>query len=120
MASAVKEMKSDDLVLIARVDARDDQGLEEAEEAWDLRDAGYDAVWVSDVLYKFGSFSGTCSRLLAGHDHVGGEGDEVQGVHQIRAGVRAPSGKGEGRQLSGTSSCRRRATSSCRRGVGGV
>ena len=58
MASAVKEMKSDDLVLIARVDARDDQGLEEAEEAWDLRDAGYDAVWVSDVLYKFGSFSG--------------------------------------------------------------
>ena len=42
----------------ARVDARDDQGLEEAEEAWDLRDAGYDAVWVSDVLYKFGSFSG--------------------------------------------------------------
>ena len=58
MASAVKEMKSEDLVLIARVDARDDQGLEEAEEAWDLRDAGYDAVWVSDVLYKFGSFSG--------------------------------------------------------------
>ena len=57
-AAAVKEVRSDDLVLVARVDARDDQGLEEAEEAWDLRDAGYDAVWISDVLYKFGSFSG--------------------------------------------------------------
>ena len=47
-----------DVCVVARVDARDDQGLEEAEESWELRDAGYDAVWVSDVLYKFGSFSG--------------------------------------------------------------
>lgn len=53
-----KAVVESDVVLVARVDAHDNQGLEEAEEAWDLRDAGYDAVWVSDVLYKFGSFSG--------------------------------------------------------------
>ena len=34
---------------IARIDAKDDQGLEEAEESWELRDAGFDAVWLADV-----------------------------------------------------------------------
>ena len=58
-AEARAFVTADDVVVIARVDAKDDQGLEEAEEAWHIRDAGYDAVWISDVLYKFGVFSGT-------------------------------------------------------------
>lgn len=44
---------------VARIEAYPDQSLVEAEDAWRLRDAGYDGVWLSDVLYKFGSFSGT-------------------------------------------------------------
>lgn len=43
---------------ILKIDAKPGQGLEEAEEAWLARDAGFDAVWLSDVLYKFGAFSG--------------------------------------------------------------
>lgn len=45
-------------VAILKIEAQPGQGLEEAEEAWQARDAGYDAVWLSDVLYKFGAFSG--------------------------------------------------------------
>jgi len=53
-----KALLRDERALIVRVDALDDQGLEEAELAWRFRDVGVDAVWVSDVLFKFGAFSG--------------------------------------------------------------
>ena len=97
MASAVKEMKSEDLVLIARVDARDDQGLEEAEEAWDLRDAGYDAVWVSDVLYKFGSFSG--NLFASSPDTITSVVKAMKSKASTKfAGVRRVFGQGRGRQ----------------------
>mmetsp|Transcript_17167 Transcript_17167/g.22300 ORF Transcript_17167/g.22300 Transcript_17167/m.22300 type:complete len:317 (-) Transcript_17167:2613-3563(-) len=46
------------LALVAKIDANADQGLEEAETAWLFRDVGFDAVYISDVLYKFGVFSG--------------------------------------------------------------
>ena len=44
--------------IVIRIEANDDQGLDEAELAWKFRDVGVDAVWASDVLYKFGQFSG--------------------------------------------------------------
>ena len=86
----------EDVVVVARVDAKDDQGLEEAEEAWKLRDAGYDAVWVSDVLYKFGVFSGTL--FAASPDTI----TSVIKAMKSKASVKyarasgAFSGKGEG------------------------
>jgi len=86
----------DDVVLVGRIDAKDDQGLEEAELAWELRDAGYDAVWVSDVLYKFGSFSG--SLFAAAPDTV----TSVIKAMKSKASTKyarasgAFSGKGEG------------------------
>eukprot|EP00629_Pelagomonadales_sp_RCC1024_P015435 CAMPEP_0119260976 /NCGR_PEP_ID=MMETSP1329-20130426/1188_1 /TAXON_ID=114041 /ORGANISM="Genus nov. species nov., Strain RCC1024" /LENGTH=356 /DNA_ID=CAMNT_0007260465 /DNA_START=147 /DNA_END=1214 /DNA_ORIENTATION=- len=58
-AKGALEGLPEDVCAVARVDAKDDQGLEEAEEAWSLRDDGFDAVWLADVLYKFGAFSGS-------------------------------------------------------------
>lgn len=39
---------------IAQIVARNDKALQEIEEAWALRDKGFNCVWVGDVLYKSG------------------------------------------------------------------
>jgi hypothetical protein len=31
-----------------------DEGLEEIEDCWVLRDAGYNCIWASEMLYKAG------------------------------------------------------------------
>ena len=63
VAKLAELSKSDEkIALVARVDAEDNNGLAEAELAWKLRDVGLDAVYISDVLFKFGHFSG---RLFA-------------------------------------------------------
>ena len=36
----------------------DDRRAHKAEDAWLARDAGFGAVWASEVLFKFGGFSG--------------------------------------------------------------
>lgn len=37
------------VVAIAHVDRRSDEGLDEVEDCWKLRDAGFHTVWVSEV-----------------------------------------------------------------------
>eukprot|EP00519_Triparma_laevis_P009676 CAMPEP_0182502586 /NCGR_PEP_ID=MMETSP1321-20130603/13731_1 /TAXON_ID=91990 /ORGANISM="Bolidomonas sp., Strain RCC1657" /LENGTH=308 /DNA_ID=CAMNT_0024707553 /DNA_START=109 /DNA_END=1032 /DNA_ORIENTATION=- len=50
-----RTLMGDSVTAIADVLANDNKQLEEVEEAWKLRDAGYQAVWVSDCLYKSGN-----------------------------------------------------------------
>ncbi|CAM9793127.1 unnamed protein product [Chrysoparadoxa australica] len=38
------------------VDRYSNEGWEEIEDCWELRDAGYNFIWVSEVLYKAGQF----------------------------------------------------------------
>jgi len=42
---------------IASIMARNDNQLQEIEEAWALRDKGFNCAWVGDALYKGGSDS---------------------------------------------------------------
>eukprot|EP00567_Pseudictyota_dubia_P011730 CAMPEP_0197455828 /NCGR_PEP_ID=MMETSP1175-20131217/41749_1 /TAXON_ID=1003142 /ORGANISM="Triceratium dubium, Strain CCMP147" /LENGTH=128 /DNA_ID=CAMNT_0042989783 /DNA_START=1 /DNA_END=383 /DNA_ORIENTATION=- len=37
---------------VNHIQAKDDKALQEVEEAWISRDLGFNAVWVSDALYK--------------------------------------------------------------------
>jgi len=45
-------------VKVAFLPLYDDSQLIEAEDAWRLRDAGVNAIWASEVLYKFGYMDG--------------------------------------------------------------
>lgn len=45
----------EDVCVVANVLARENKALEEVEEVWVLRDMGFNAVWVSDTLYKSGN-----------------------------------------------------------------
>ena len=36
---------------VVHVDRRSDEGLDEIEDCWQLRDAGYNTIWVSEVKY---------------------------------------------------------------------
>lgn len=39
------------VVSIVHVDRRSDEGLDEIEDCWRLRDVGYNSVWVSEVRW---------------------------------------------------------------------
>lgn len=73
---------------IANILARNNKQLEEIEEAWVCRDKGFNAVWVSDALYK------------AGADATEHPGAIIKGMlakSSVRwASAKARSGKGEG------------------------
>ncbi|CAM9885419.1 unnamed protein product [Heterosigma akashiwo] len=44
----------EDLLKIAFLERNTDEGMEEIEEAWQLRRQGYNGVWVSELIYKGG------------------------------------------------------------------
>jgi len=73
---------------IAAVLARDNKQLEEVEEVWMLRDKGFNAVWVSDALYKSGN-----DPL----EHPGAIIKSMKSKSSVKyASARARTGKGEG------------------------
>ena len=37
---------------VVHVDRRSDEGLDEIEDCWQLRDSGYNTIWVSEVRYR--------------------------------------------------------------------
>ena len=43
------------ITTIANINAKNNKGLEEVEDAWACRDLGFHCVWVGDVLYKSGN-----------------------------------------------------------------
>ena len=55
---AMVDTLPDTVVKVAFLPLYDDKQLIEAEDSWRLRDAGYNAVWASEVLYKFQSEDG--------------------------------------------------------------
>jgi indole-3-glycerol phosphate synthase len=73
---------------IANIAARNDKGLDEIEEAWHCRDKGFNAVWISDVLYKNGMDSS---------EHPGAIIKSMKAKSSLRfASPKARAGKGEG------------------------
>jgi len=73
---------------VAAILATDNKALEEVEEAWILRDRGFNAVWVSDCLYKSGN-----DPL----EHPGAIVKSMKAKSSVKyASARSKSGKGEG------------------------
>lgn len=73
---------------IANVLARNDESLQEVEEAWTCRDRGFNAVWVSDALYKGGTDE---------IEHPGAIIRSMAAKSSVRwASPKARGGKGEG------------------------
>jgi len=80
--------EGDAICTVAAIIARDDKSLEEVEEAWILRDKGFNAVWVSDCLYK------------SGNDPIEAPGNIIRSMKAKSsvkyASPKAKHGKGEG------------------------
>jgi indole-3-glycerol phosphate synthase len=80
--------KGAQVLTIAVILANDNKALEEVEEAWVCRDKGFNAVWVSDCLYKSGNdpseHAGAIIRGMAAKSSV------------KWASAKAMGGKGEG------------------------
>lgn len=73
---------------IANIVPYDDKGLQEVEDAWVCRDAGFQAVWASDVLYKSGNDAA---------EHPGAIIRSMKSKSSVKwASVKARGGKGEG------------------------
>jgi indole-3-glycerol phosphate synthase len=73
---------------IASIVARDNKQLEEVEEAWVLRDAGFQAVWAGDCLYKSGNDPS---------EHAGAIIRSMIAKSSVKwASAKARGGKGEG------------------------
>ncbi len=73
---------------IANIIPRDNKALEEVEEAWVCRDKGFNAVWVSDSLYKSGNDPA---------EHVGAIIKAMAAKSSVKwASAKAMGGKGEG------------------------
>ena len=73
---------------IANILARNNKQLQEIEEAWTLRDGGFNAVWVGEALYKSGAdFS----------EHPGAIIRSMKSKSSVKwASPKASSGRGEG------------------------
>eukprot|EP00635_Sarcinochrysidales_sp_CCMP3193_P012024 CAMPEP_0118903354 /NCGR_PEP_ID=MMETSP1166-20130328/8257_1 /TAXON_ID=1104430 /ORGANISM="Chrysoreinhardia sp, Strain CCMP3193" /LENGTH=372 /DNA_ID=CAMNT_0006842581 /DNA_START=6 /DNA_END=1124 /DNA_ORIENTATION=+ len=98
-AGVVRDSSSSDVAIVVKVDAEDNQGLDEAELAWQLRDAGVDAVWVGDVLFKFGSFAGSGSLYASNPSSITSVVKAMRSKASAafaRASGASFSGKGEG------------------------
>jgi len=73
---------------IASILVRDNEELEEIQEAWILRDKGFNSVWVSDCLYKSGQ---------GVNEHPGAIIRSIKAKSSVKyASVKAMGGKGEG------------------------
>lgn len=73
---------------VANIMPYDDKGLQEVEDAWVCRDAGFQAVWASDVLYKSGNDA---------VEHPGAIINSMKSKSSVKwASAKARGGKGEG------------------------
>ncbi|CAM9925135.1 unnamed protein product [Ascophyllum nodosum] len=76
------------VVAVVQVDRRSDEGLDEIEDCWKLRDAGYNTVWLSEVLYKGGQMQAESAEAIV---------KAVRAKASVEfARARGMSGKGEG------------------------
>jgi indole-3-glycerol phosphate synthase len=76
------------ITTIANIAARMDKGLEEVEEAWAVRDKGYNCAWIADALYKAGNSI---------NEHPGAIVKSMRAKSSLKwASPVAKSGRGEG------------------------
>ena len=90
-AAVIESLKVPDgakVCTVANIMARDNKEFEEIEEAWTVRDKGFNCVWVSDALYKGGSNA---------VEHPGAVINSMKAKSSVKwASPKARSGKGEG------------------------
>lgn len=85
---SIIENLDSNICTIGIIYARDNKELEEVEEAWMLRDKGFNSVWASDCLYKYGQDEG---------EHPGAIIRSMKSKSSLKyASPKALSGKGEG------------------------
>eukprot|EP00904_Undaria_pinnatifida_P003102 jgi/Undpi1/12793/HiC_scaffold_7.g02460.m1 len=76
------------ILSVVHVDRRSDEGLDEIEDCWQLRDAGYNTIWVSEVLYKGGQMQSETSEAII---------KAIRAKASVKYGrARGMSGRGEG------------------------
>jgi len=87
-AAIIQNLDPKLICTIGIIYARDSKQLEEVEEAWMLRDKGFNAVWASDCLYKYGQDEG---------EHPGAIIRSMKSKSSLKyASPKAMSGRGEG------------------------
>ncbi|CAM9374188.1 unnamed protein product [Scytosiphon promiscuus] len=87
-AAELKQYIPDRVVSVVHVDRRSDEGLDEIEDCWQLRDAGYHTIWVSEVLYKGGMMQAESAEAIL---------KAIRAKASVKYGrARGMSGKGEG------------------------
>jgi len=80
--------EGEQICTIANILALNNKQLQEVEEAWRCRDKGFNAVWISDALYKSGNDP---------MEHAGAIIKSMSAKSSVRwASAKAKSGKGEG------------------------
>ncbi|GMI32810.1 hypothetical protein TrCOL_g9899 [Triparma columacea] len=78
----------EDVAAVCLINANQNKALEEVEEAWKLRDGGYQSVWVSDCLFKSGGDP---------TEHAGAIINAMKSKSSVKfASPRSKSGRGEG------------------------
>jgi len=83
-----KEHVPDGVTAICAIAAADDKALGEVEDAWRLRDGGFQGVWVSDCLFKAGADP---------TEHAGAIINAMKSKSSVKfASPRSKSGRGEG------------------------
>lgn len=88
ISSIEKPNEDAQICTIANIMANQNKALEEVEESWLCRDAGFNAVWASDALYKLGNDP---------VEHAGAIISSMKAKSSVKyASARAKSGKGEG------------------------
>ncbi|CAM9113391.1 unnamed protein product [Phaeothamnion confervicola] len=87
-ALEVREKIPAEVFAAVHVDRRSDEGLEEIEDCWILRDAGFNVIWASEILYKGGQ--GQSESVVAIIKAIRTKASVLYGR------ARGLSGKGEG------------------------
>jgi len=86
--TALNIPEGESVCTIANILANDNKQLEEVEETWICRDKGFNAVWVSDALFKSGNDP---------TEHAGAIIRSMTAKSSVKwASAKAKSGKGEG------------------------
>ncbi|CBJ28504.1 Indole-3-glycerol-phosphate synthase [Ectocarpus siliculosus] len=87
-AVELRQYIPDRVVSVVHVDRRSDEGMDEIEDCWQLRDAGYHTIWASEVLYKGGMMQAESAEAIL---------KAIRAKASVKYGrARGMSGKGEG------------------------
>eukprot|EP00903_Cladosiphon_okamuranus_P010206 g9665.t1 len=87
-AAELRQHIPERVVSVVHVDRRSDECLDEIEDCWQLRDAGYNTIWASELLYKGGMSQAESAEAII---------RAIRAKASVKYGrARGMSGKGEG------------------------